>query len=73
MMNSLWFLVEGDTITKFSFRPIEGGRKLDVITLASLFGEHQVQLGTDWLAISPNGYKQPIPTNSNDYWPDDGG
>lgn len=74
MLNTLWFEIQGQSITKISFSPIEGGTPINVIELAHMLDNNQVQLGTDWLAISPKGYKQPIPTNSNDWYdPDEGG
>ena len=74
MLNSLWFLIEGQQISKISFSPIEAGTKLDIIQLATLLPDYQTQLGKDWLAISPKGYQQPIPENSVDWFdPDDAG
>ncbi len=67
MLNSLWFEIQGQQITKISFKPIEGGCELDVITLATLFERCGVQLGTDWLAVHPSGYRAPIPNTSMDY------
>ena len=74
MLNSLWFEIQGQKITKISFCPIAGGTSINVIELAHLLEDNQVQLGTDWLAISPKGYKADIPTNSNDWFdPEEGG
>lgn len=68
MLNSLWFEIQGQMITKISFRPIEGGTSINVIELAHMLDSCQVQLGTDWLAIHPKGYQAEIPNTSNDWF-----
>jgi len=47
-------------------------QEMTVLDLARLFQDKGVQLGSDWLAISPVGHSAPIPTTSIDAWPDDG-
>lgn len=82
-MNKLCFLIEDDKIKGISFdrndltKFMEGSQakiqELTVVDLASMFQTKGVQLGTDWLGVSPVGHLFNIPKNSADAWPDDGG
>ena len=82
-MNKLCFVIEDNTIKGISFNRndlssymYESNARIQEITildLVQLFKNKGVQLGTDWLAINPVGYSQPIPTTSMDAFPDDSG
>jgi len=82
-MNKLCYLIEDNTSKAISFERndlmkfMEGSQgkiqEMTVLDLVKTFQGKGVQLGTDWLAISPVGYSQPIPTTSLDAWPDDDG
>ena len=70
MLNKIYLGLTHGKVTRISFRPFEGfDQSIDIIEMANLV-DAQVQLGADWLAISPKGYKQPVPTNSVDYMPE---
>ena len=81
-MNKLCFILEDNTIKAISFdrnelaKFMEGSQakiqEMTVLDLARMFQNKGVQLGSDWLAISPVGHSAPIPTTSIDAWPDDG-
>ncbi len=81
-MNKLCFAIEDNVIKGISFdrNQLSGlmyestGRiqEVTVLDLARMFQDKGVQLGSDWLAISPVGHSAPIPSTSIDAWPDDG-
>ena len=82
-MNKLCFAIEDNVIKGISFDRNElsglmyesSGRiqEVTVLDLARMFKTCGVQLGTDWLGISPVGHSFDIPRTSLDAWPDDGG
>ena len=82
-MNKLCFLIEDNKIKSIGFdrneltRFMEGTQariqELTVIDLAVIFQNKSVQVGTDWLAVSPVGHISKVPPNSADAWPDSGG
>ena len=82
-MNKLCFAIEDNVIKGISFdrNELSGlmyestGRiqEVTVLDLARMFKTCGVQLGTDWLGISPVGHSFDIPRTSMDAWPDDGG
>ena len=47
-------------------------QEVTVLDLARMFKTCGIQLGTDWLGISPVGHSFDIPKTSMDAWPDDG-
>lgn len=75
-MNKLCVLIENNTIKAISFerselmRYMEGSQakiqELTVLDLARMFQDKGVQLGSDWLGISPVGHTFDIPRTSND-------
>ena len=81
-MNKLCFLLENNTIKGISFdrndltKFMEGSQakiqESTVLDLARMFQNKGIQLGTDWLGISPVGHTFEIPRTSMDAWPDDG-
>jgi hypothetical protein len=81
-MNKLCFAIEDNVIKGISFdrNELSGlmyestGRiqEVTVLDLARMFKTCGVQLGTDWLGISPVGHSFDIPRTSMDAWPDDG-
>jgi hypothetical protein len=81
-MNKLCFAIEDNVIKGISFDRNElsglmyesSGRiqEVTVLDLARMFKTCGVQLGTDWLGISPVGHSFDIPRTSLDAWPDDG-
>ena len=81
-MNKLCFLLEDNKIKAISFerneltKYMEGSQakiqEMTVLDLARMFQNKGVQLGTDWLGISPVGHSFDIPRTSLDAWPDDG-
>ena len=81
-MNKLCFAIEDNVIKGISFDRNElsglmyesSGRiqEVTVLDLARMFKTCGVQLGTDWLGISPVGHSFDIPRTSMDAWPDDG-
>jgi len=82
-MNKLCFAIEDNVIKGISFdrNELNGlmyestGRiqEVTVLDLARMFKTCGIQLGTDWLGISPVGHSFDIPKTSMDAWPDDGG
>ena len=82
-MNKLCFIIEDNVIKGISFDRndlssymYESNAKIQemtVLDLARMFQDKGIQLGTDWLGISPVGHLFNIPKNSVDAWPDDGG
>ena len=76
------FAIEDNVIKGISFDRNElsglmyesSGRiqEVTVLDLARMFKTCGVQLGTDWLGISPVGHSFDIPRTSLDAWPDDG-
>lgn len=74
MLNSLWLLFENNKLKRASFEPLENSLEVNVLELLiALDHQYKVQMGTDWLAISPKGYTAPIPTNSVDWWDPESG
>jgi len=81
-MNKLCFAIEDNVIKGISFdrNELNGlmyestGRiqEVTVLDLARMFKTCGIQLGTDWLGISPVGHSFDIPRTSMDAWPDDG-
>ena len=81
-MNKLCFAIEDNVIKGISFdrNELSGlmyestGRiqEVTVLDLARMFKTCGIQLGTDWLGISPVGHSFDIPRTSMDAWPDDG-
>jgi hypothetical protein len=81
-MNKLCFAIEDNVIKGISFdrNELNGlmyestGRiqEVTVLDLARMFKTCGIQLGTDWLGISPVGHSFDIPKTSMDAWPDDG-
>ena len=67
MLNSLWFEIQGQSITKMSFSPIEGGVKLNILDISDLLPDRSIRLGSDWLSIAPAPHKAEIPETSVDY------
>jgi len=82
-MNKICFVIEDNTIKGISFNRndlssymYESNAKvqeLTVLDLARMFRDKGIQIGTDWMGISPVGHRFEIPKNSMDAWPDDGG
>ena len=81
-MNKLCFAIEDNVIKGISFdrNELNGlmyestGRiqEVTVLDLARMFKTCGIQLGTEWLGISPVGHSFDIPRTSMDAWPDDG-
>ena len=81
-MNKLCFAIEDNVIKGISFDRNElsglmyesSGRiqEVTVLDLARMFKTCGVQLGTDWIGISPVVHSFDIPRTSLDAWPDDG-
>jgi len=82
-MNKLCFLIEDNTIKGIGFdrneltRYMEGSQariqEITVLDLAQMFQDKAIQLGTDWMGISPVGHTFKIPKNSADAWPESEG
>ena len=81
-MNKLCFAIEDNVIKGISFDRNElsglmyesSGRiqEITVLDLVRMFQNKGIQLGTDWLGVSPVGHVFQIPSTSADAWPDDG-
>ena len=82
-MNKLCFVIEDNTIkgissnrndlSSYMYESNAKVQELTVLDLARMFRDKGIQLGTDWMGISPVGHRFEIPKNSMDAWPDDGG